>query len=226
MLDQLFEKSDYYDFPSFEVALYSLLLAFVLSTIIALTYKFTFVGDRFPNGFFQAMVLSSMVSAMVIMAVGNNLAAGFGIIGAIAIIRFRTNITEPRNVIFIFAALSVGVATGVYGYAIALAGTMIFSIVAVLLYFSPFGQNSKIHLDLTFALAGESDILKIKSLLESKGISHRITQFRQGVPPLGHKYSFRILVKIEEDQELLFNEVSRLENYSDVRLSPSQESML
>jgi uncharacterized membrane protein YhiD involved in acid resistance len=226
MLDQLFETGDYYDFPSFEVALYSLLLAFVLSTIIALTYKFTFVGDRFPNGFFQAMVLSSMVSAMVIMAVGNNLAAGFGIIGAIAIIRFRTNISEPRNVIFIFAALSVGVATGVYGYAIALAGTLIFSIVAVLLYVSPFGQNSKIYLDLTLAITEESDILKVKSLLNNKEISYNITQFRQGVAPQGNKYTFRILVKIDEDQELLFSEVSQLENYADVRLSPSQEPML
>lgn len=226
MLDQLFDKGDYYDFPSFEVALYSLLLAFVLSTIIALTYKFTFVGDRFPNGFFQAMVLSSMVSAMVIMAVGNNLAAGFGIIGAIAIIRFRTNISEPRNVIFIFAALSVGVATGVYGYAIALAGTLIFSTVAVLLYFSPFGQISKIHLELSFTIKDENDILKIKSLLDIKEISYSITQFRQGAATMGNKYTFQILVKSDVSHELLFHEITQLENFSDIRISPSQERIL
>jgi uncharacterized membrane protein YhiD involved in acid resistance len=226
MLDQFFETGEYYDFPSFEVALYSLLLAFVLSTIIALTYKFTFVGDRFPNGFFQAMVLSSMVSAMVIMAVGNNIAAGFGIIGAIAIIRFRTNITEPRNVIFIFAALSVGVASGVYGYAIALAGTLIFSIVAILLYFSPFGQINKIHLDLTFTIASEPDIPKVKSLLESKGISYRIIQLRQVAEALGNKYTFQIVIKSDLNQESLFNEIAQLENYSEVRLSPTQEPLL
>jgi uncharacterized membrane protein YhiD involved in acid resistance len=184
------------------------------------------MGDRFPNGFFQAMVLSSMVSAMVIMAVGNNIAAGFGIIGAIAIIRFRTNITEPRNVIFIFAALSVGVASGVYGYAIALAGTLIFSIVAILLYFSPFGQINKIHLDLTFTIASEPDIPKVKSLLESKGISYRIIQLRQVAEALGNKYTFQIVIKSDLNQESLFNEIAQLENYSEVRLSPTQEPLL
>ena len=104
----------YYEFPSFKVAVFSLLLAFVLSSVIALTYKFTHRGISYSGNFFQAMILASSATSMVIMAVGNNVAVGFGIIGAIAIIRFRTRINEPRNIIFIFASLGVGIATGVY----------------------------------------------------------------------------------------------------------------
>ncbi|MDZ7607622.1 MAG: DUF4956 domain-containing protein [Cyclobacteriaceae bacterium] len=140
MWDSFLEES-FYEFPSFEVALFSLLLAFVLSTVIAFTYKITYRGISFSGGFFQAMILASISTATIIMAVGNNLAVGFGIVGAIAIIRFRTRIGEPRNIIFIFAAIGVGIASGVYGYAIALAGTLIFCVVAMILYFSPYGQS-------------------------------------------------------------------------------------
>ena len=115
MLESFLEGVNYYDFPSLEVAIFSLLLAFTLSSAIALTFHFTFQGSHFPNYFFQAIVLSSIVTSMIIMSVGNNLAVGFGIIGAVAIIRFRTLVSDPRNIIFMFAGISVGITTGVYG---------------------------------------------------------------------------------------------------------------
>lgn len=174
MLDRFLEGLNYYDFPSFQMALYSLLLAFVLSTVIAFVYRFTFKESNFSDQFFQAMVLSSMVSAMVMMAVGDNLAAGFGIIGAVAIIRFRTEIKNPRNIIFIFFSLSIGIAAGVYGYAIAIAGTIIFSIVALLLHYSPFGGGNPnqflINLDLQPDQSEESvlkELTKICNFLET-----------------------------------------------------------
>ncbi|MEQ8238485.1 MAG: DUF4956 domain-containing protein [Cyclobacteriaceae bacterium] len=140
MFDRFLEGDKYYEYPSFEVAIFSLLLALVLSSTVALTYRFTHQGSGFPNRFFQAMVLSSLVTAMILMAVGNNIAIGFGIIGVVAIIRFRTQFQNTRNIIFMFAALSVGIATGVYGYSIALAGTSIFCGAVFLLHYSPFGH--------------------------------------------------------------------------------------
>ena len=141
MLESL-TKETLYEYPSFKVALFSILLSFILSSAIAFTYYLTNKEMAFSRNFFQAMILSAVVSCMVIMAVGNNVAAGFGIIGAIAIIRFRVNIKNPRNIIFIFSTLSVGVAAGVYGYSIALAGTVVFCFIAMLLHFSKFGETT------------------------------------------------------------------------------------
>ena len=151
MFESLLDQS-FYEFPSFKVAIYSLLLAFVLSTIIGFTYKYTYRGISYSGNFFQAMILSSSATSMVIMAVGNNIAVGFGIIGAIAIIRFRTRVNEPRNIIFIFATMGVGIATGVYGYSIAIAGTLIFCSVAIMLFFSPYGRSFLYLYSLTFNL--------------------------------------------------------------------------
>lgn len=166
MLDWIgsfFDGIRYYDFPSFEVALFSLMLAFLLSGSLAMVYKWTYQGADFPNHFFQGMVLSSIVSSMIMMAVGNNLAVGFGIIGAVAIIRFRMNIQNPRNIIFMFAGLSIGIATGVYGYAVAVAGTAMFILISVVMYLSPFGK-SLIQYELSLAhIEGNADPAQLLS---------------------------------------------------------------
>ena len=140
MFESFLDGVNYYDFPSLEVAIFSLLLAFTLSSAIALTYHFTFQGSNFPNYFFQAIVLSSIVTSMIIMSVGNNLAVGFGIIGAVAIIRFRTLVSDPRNIIFMFAGISVGITTGVYGYAVSVSGTLLFCLAAIILRFSRYSK--------------------------------------------------------------------------------------
>ena len=140
MFESFLDGVNYYDFPSLDVAIFSLLLAFTLSSAIALTYHFTFQGSNFPNYFFQAIVLSSIVTSMIIMSVGNNLAVGFGIIGAVAIIRFRTLVSDPRNIIFMFAGISVGITTGVYGYAVSVSGTLLFCLAAIILRFSRYSK--------------------------------------------------------------------------------------
>ncbi len=223
MLDGLFETTEYYNFPSFEVALYSLLLSFVLSAVIGLTYRLTFSGPKFPIDFFQAIVLSSMVSSMVIMAVGNNVAAGFGIIGAIAIIRFRTLIRNPRNIIFIFAALSVGIATGVYGYSIALAGTLIFCAVALILHYSPIEGKHKQVFQLQFISADPSAIDRLLSFLDSKSIRHHRLQSRQVAESESLRFSYRITLSDQLDTDVLFSEIISHEGISDVRLSISED---
>ncbi len=222
MLEELFGRSQYYNFPSFEVAVYSLLLAFVLSTVIGLTYRLTFEGDRFPKHFFQAIVLSSTVTSMVIMAVGDNLAAGFGIIGAVAIIRFRTLVRDPRNIIFIFASLSVGIATGVYGYAIALAGTLIFCTVAVLLYYSPYGKSKRKDFDLVFTEIENGGKESVEGFLTSRDVSWKIARFRTTAENRP-RYSFRLIISSETDREMFFQEISKIRGLTDIRFSASEE---
>ena len=226
MLNELFGRGDYYDFPSFEVALYSLLLSFILSTIIGQTYKFTYEEDRFPRHFFQASVLSSTVTSMVIMAVGNNIAAGFGISGAVAIIRFCTLVRDPRNIIFIFASLSVGIATGVYGYAIAIAGTLIFCVVALLLHYSPFGASQKRYFDLSFSSALKGHIHEIESVLDNQNIKYKIIRYRKLDQDLGFRYTIRIILMKVHNEGAIFQNITALTGFTDVLLIPSEEVQL
>jgi uncharacterized membrane protein YhiD involved in acid resistance len=64
------------------------------------------------------------------------------LIGALAIIRFRTSFRDPKDILFIFAALASGIACGVGAFVAAVVGTMGFVMTAVLLHNTPLGQAS------------------------------------------------------------------------------------
>jgi uncharacterized membrane protein YhiD involved in acid resistance len=221
-IEGFFDGARFYDFPSFEVALFSMLLAFLLSATVAMTYRFTFRGEDFPNHFFQGMVLSSTVSAMIMMAVGNNLAVGFGIIGAVAIIRFRTNIQNPRNIIFMFESLSIGIATGVYGYSIAIAGTAIFCVIAVVLHFSHFGvKRLKYELNLYY----EQDPGNIEALLNPYCDSiHFVRQRRNREGLLRREYLLTLREKAGYVK--LFEALLASESFIEVRLDEAPDQVM
>lgn len=149
---ELFPDQPVYDYPTFLNVFYSLLWSFVLSSLIAITHKLTYSGHLYPKNFFQAMSLGSIVAAMVMMAIGDSLARGLGAFGALAIIRFRTRISDARNIIFLFASLSVGLAIGVFGYTIAFVGTILFCIMALILHLSPFSSRERVRGKLQFRL--------------------------------------------------------------------------
>ncbi|WP_258103272.1 DUF4956 domain-containing protein [Marinoscillum sp. MHG1-6] len=203
MFDQFLEGNQYYDYPSFEVALYSLLLALVLSSIMAFTYKFTYEGDHFSKNMFQAMILSSLVTSMIMMAVGNNLAVGFGIIGAVAIIRFRTNVQNPRNVIFIFAALSIGIATGVYGYAVAVAGTFIFCLTAIILNYSSYRVKALDSYSLECGIFEEATLETFQSKLNELCTELELQDIRQRIDR-SNRYTFLFTLKEGLDIESVY----------------------
>jgi uncharacterized membrane protein YhiD involved in acid resistance len=153
--------------PTLIAIIYTVLLSFVLSTMIAVTYEKTFRGLSYSRNYVQALVLSAIVAATVMQAIGDSLASGLGMLGALAIIRFRTTFKDAKDIVFMFASLAAGLACGVNGYSIAVAGTIGFCIVAFILYVSPFGQESYFDGMLRFNLEhdpeGKSQLEKIMS---------------------------------------------------------------
>ena len=215
MFERFLEGVNYYDFPSLEVAIFSLLLAFVLSSSIALTYHFTFTGDDFPNNFFQAIVLSSIVTAMIIMSVGNNLAVGFGIIGAVAVIRFRTLISDPRNMIFMFAGISIGITTGVYGYAVSVSGTVLFCISAILLKYSKYGNIGQKFFEVFISYKEEVNN-DLSSYLNFEAEVRIVSQRRLSDGSFKLEYLIKPEVFITEVQ--LFNELNKIEGIRELKV--------
>ena len=126
-----------------QVALMSFLIAFLLASLIAMIYERTFQGLSYSRGLVQSMILGSIVSCLLMIAIGDNIARGIGIVGSLAIIRFRTNLRDPRDLVFLFASLGVGVASGVQSYVTAIIGAVIFCLVVFVLYVSPFGSRRK-----------------------------------------------------------------------------------
>lgn len=145
--------------PTFVTILFTVLLAFLLSSLIAYTFDKTTEQVITPVGFLQALILVAIVAATVMQAIGDSLARGLGMLGALAIIRFRTNLKEPRNMVFTFASLAAGIACGVYGYVIGIVGTVSFCVFAFILKFSPLRKVNSLIGVLKFELPKSSEEL-------------------------------------------------------------------
>ena len=149
------------------------LLSFALSSLIGITYEKTSNEIEKPRYYIQALILISVPVAGVMQAIGDSLAHGLGLLGALAIIRFRTTLRNPRNIAFMFASIAVGVATGVYGISIAVIGTVMFCLIAIVLHISHLGKSKYVIGFLQFDISSKdpsisTSIAEIKEFMHSK----------------------------------------------------------
>jgi uncharacterized membrane protein YhiD involved in acid resistance len=169
--------------------LFNLLFAALVSLFIAFVYKKTHSGLSYSQSFFITLVLIAPISTVVIMVVQNNIFGALGLLGAFALIRFRTIVKETRDIAFLFFSLVEGVAIGANHYAIALISTLfIVSLAAGLsrINFGSVANNKHILMISTNAPVNENTILQSArsfgiglTLLSSKkvGEEHEYTYY-------------------------------------------------
>lgn len=107
----------------------NLTIALVCGVIIAAVYRFTYKGPSYSTQFVNSLILLSLITAVVIMVIGNNLATAFGLVGAMSIIRFRTAVRDVQDIVFIFFSLAIGLAAGVGLGMLAIIGTIFIGLV-------------------------------------------------------------------------------------------------
>lgn len=133
-------------FPSSSAdVLANLLVALTCGLILSIIYRLTYRGPSYSVTFVNSLVLLNIISAIVVMVIGNNIARAFGLVGAMSIIRFRTAIRDTMDLVFIFLSLALGMACGVGLSAVAIAGTMMAGLVVITLTFTHFGAPRRRH---------------------------------------------------------------------------------
>ena len=106
--------------------------ALVIGLFIFVIYKKTFSGIMYSSGFAMTLVGLSLVTTLVIMAVTSNVVLSLGMVGALSIVRFRTAIKEPMEIVFLFWALAVGIVIGAGMIPLAVIGSVIIGLILVL----------------------------------------------------------------------------------------------
>lgn len=199
---------------SVKIIAVSFILAFILSVTLVIVYQITTPSAKQNRQFLQALILLSLVSAMIMMAIGDNIARGLGILGALSIIRFRTNIRNPRNITFTFASLAAGLACGIHGFTVAILGTALFGVVTLFLRFSWFGgvreleglfrieviHNDTVKTDLRRVLEKHCryvELTEVKHLFRPIKDSGEPTRFDDGL--LRKSYAFKVLLNSSFD---------------------------
>jgi uncharacterized membrane protein YhiD involved in acid resistance len=127
--------------PAPAMVVVQLLAAWVLCQAIGAVYAATFRGLSYSRSFAQALVVGGPVAAMLMLAIGDSMARGIGIVGTMALIRFRTNLRDPLDMVFIFASFGAGIACGTGTLVAGAAGTAVFLVVVSVLRFTGFGAE-------------------------------------------------------------------------------------
>ncbi|MBM4152401.1 MAG: DUF4956 domain-containing protein [Kiritimatiellaceae bacterium] len=135
----------------------AMLLSFVLCSVIAKLYQLTFQSLSYSRAFVHTLILGGMITCMVMMAMGDSLARGVGVLGALSLIRFRTVIRDPRDMMFLFASLGLGVSCGAGLFAVSIVGCLILSSVILLLHFAPFATRRRHEAMLRFLVETNDD---------------------------------------------------------------------
>lgn len=121
--------------------LVSLLCAALCGLIIYFVYKLFYRGAVYSENFALLIVLTTVVTAFIVITIGSNLVLSLGMVGALSIVRFRSAVKDPLDVGFLFFGIAVGITSGAGLYPFALIATLCISVVYIL--FTVIGKGKR-----------------------------------------------------------------------------------
>lgn len=136
-------------------------LSFVIGLFIFLIYKRTFNGVMYSTGFGVSLIVMTMITSLIILAISSNVVLSLGMVGALSIVRFRTAIKEPMDIAYLFWAIAVGIVIGAGMIPLALFGSVFIGV--VLLVFINQKSNNRAYILVTHC----SDDASEKAVLDS-----------------------------------------------------------
>lgn len=129
---------------------FAIVLSFVIGLVIGCVYKFTHTGFGYSQSFVITLIMMCTIISLVILVVGENIAGAFSFAGALAVIRFRMSLREPKDIAYVLFATVEGLAVGARAYVMAVLGVVLLSafiiIVTKLNLFAPSHTTKKLKI--------------------------------------------------------------------------------
>jgi hypothetical protein len=105
--------------------LVALVVAFGIGLLIYYVYQKSFRGVIYNQQFAVSLALLTILTTMITLAISSNIALSLGMVGALSIVRYRTAIKDPADLIFLFWAVGAGIAIGAKFHYLAIVGSLI-----------------------------------------------------------------------------------------------------
>jgi len=185
----------------------NMFVTLIVGIFIYWVYKKTYTGVMYSRSFNVTILLTTMVTAMVMMVIGTNLALSLGMVGALSVIRFRSAIKDPKDIGFIFWGISAGLSAGTGAYVIAVIGSII---IAMILFMVQRGTLEN-YPYLLVVKGGVVDEEKLRSIVASRVEKYSLrmkNHTRDGIEII---YEIRFVDGMED---LLIKEIKEMENIS------------
>jgi len=103
--------------------------AFLLGLLIYTLYKRTFKGVMYSESFNLSLILLTLLTTFIILAVTSNVVLSLGMVGALSIVRFRTAIKDPLDLVYLFWSIGGGIVVGAGMIPLALVGSFFIALI-------------------------------------------------------------------------------------------------
>ena len=196
---------------SIAAASVSLLSALFLGLFIFFIYKKTYAGVMYSKPFNTSLVLLSVLTTFVILAVTSNVVLSLGMVGALSIVRFRTAIKEPLDLVFLFWSISVGIILGAGLYSLAFLGSAFITVILLVLT----GKvDSSAPYILMLQLENENAELQATEIIKNRfgKVIVKSKSITDGQPELIYE------VKVKNNETSFMNELSAIEGVQNATL--------
>lgn len=200
--------------PSGSLAVADIGLSLIATLFISLgifwIYKKTFRGVLYTHSFNVSLVMISLVTALVIMTISTNLILSLGMVGALSIVRFRTAVKDPLDIVFMFWAIAVGIANGAMQFKLSLAGSIFIALIIYLLT-NVKSQVNPYLLVLHYEINDENEVLaSLKEHLKSEKLKSKTVS--SGIVEL------TLEVRVKKDDTKFVDKISQNAKVQDVIL--------
>ncbi|MCR5419403.1 MAG: DUF4956 domain-containing protein [Lachnospiraceae bacterium] len=101
-------------------AIIAMLFAIILGFLIQMIYRHYYGGVVYSSAFAMSLVGMTILTCALTLAISSNIVISLGMVGALSIVRYRTAIKDPVDLLYLFWSISIGiiVAAGIYPLAI------------------------------------------------------------------------------------------------------------
>ena len=195
-----------------EIAL-TLLFAILISTYIFFVYRVITQNAFYSKSFAVSMAVISVITAGIILAMQSRLVISLGMVGALSIVRFRTAIKEPMDLLFLFWSIGTGIICGAGLYKIGITLAILVTLMIVILQLIPEVKTTKILF--VSSKSPDADI-KISEILDEKTSFHRTKSQNRNASEVNLVYE----IKTKDENELI-SSISNLPDTLNISLISS-----
>ena len=211
---------DFLLIPSFEILsanVLRLLGAFVLGIFIVNIYQLTHTEVP-QKSFTDTLIILCMLISVVMVIIGDSIARAFSLVGALSIIRFRTAIQDPRDIGFVFYALTVGMAVGVENPSVAILATFLIGIIifGIHNWHQSFGNDNEFSLEFCFP-PGQDPEAVYRPIFD-RHLAYECLIEKQIKKTQLVELTFRVKLVNPNEWLAFYNELLRIENVTDVKI--------
>ena len=194
-----------------------LILAGILGAVLAYRPRRRVLGLKQNPYVAQTQILLAVVASALMIIVGDNAARAFGIFAAVSVVRFRTNIRDPKEITVLLISLAIGLGTGVGRWDLALILTL-FSV--LLLWVLEYREREQVFRSMELTIQSRNVTqtqTALQEVLQSHGFDSELRALTQSEKePLGTiAYSVDISPEVKTDQiseELLARDAANIES--------------